>query len=131
MYCENGDDDRSRRTLPVAALCLRNLRSHGTCGHRMYNQELRERSRADTIHLADGVEPHRGNHSGNLGKLLALDTTSLTRMLKPLTKRGWIGVKTGDDRRQRLLRTHSVRPQKLEQSRPTGNMHRDDAARLR
>ena len=41
---------------------------------------------------------------GDLGKLLALDTTRLTRMLRPLTKRRWIGVTAEDDRRQRLLR---------------------------
>jgi DNA-binding MarR family transcriptional regulator len=55
---------------------------------------------------------------GDLGKLLALDTTSLTRMLRLLTKRGWIGAKAGDDRRQRLLRLTSSGRQKLQQTRP-------------
>jgi DNA-binding MarR family transcriptional regulator len=72
----------------------------------MYNQELR------------GIEHHRGTTQGDLGKLLALDTTSVTRMLRLLTKRGWIGVKTWEDRRQRLLQLTPSGRQKLEQSRP-------------
>jgi len=55
---------------------------------------------------------------GKLGKLLALDTTSLTRMLRLLTKHGWIGVETGEDRRQRLLRLTPLGRKKLDESRP-------------
>jgi DNA-binding MarR family transcriptional regulator len=38
---------------------------------------------------------------GELGELLAIDTTTLTRTLEPLRKSGWVRVRAGDDRRER------------------------------
>lgn len=38
---------------------------------------------------------------GELGELLAIDTTTLTRTLEPLRKSGWIRARAGDDRRER------------------------------
>ena len=38
---------------------------------------------------------------GEVGELLAIDTTTLTRTLEPLRKSGWIRVRSGDDRRER------------------------------
>ena len=38
---------------------------------------------------------------GEVGELLAVDTTTLTRTLEPLRKSGWIRVRSGDDRRER------------------------------
>jgi DNA-binding MarR family transcriptional regulator len=85
----------------------------------MYNQELRATGLEQTqFTLLMALNLTGETTQGNLGKLLALDTTSLTRMLKLLTKRGWIGVKAGDDRRQRLLRLTSSGQQKLQQSQP-------------
>jgi len=54
---------------------------------------------------------------GQLGDILALDSTSLTRMLKPLMRRGWIRGKAGQDRRQKLLRLSSSGRAKFEDSR--------------
>ena len=85
----------------------------------MYNQELRETGLELTqFTLLMGLRITGQTSQGRLGKLLALDTTSLTRMLRPLTKRGWVGVKSGDDRRERLLRLTASGRQKLEQSWP-------------
>ncbi|MGC1561734.1 MAG: MarR family transcriptional regulator, partial [Bradyrhizobium sp.] len=72
---------------------------------RLYNREL----------LSDGIEITQFtlmmtlNHvgevpQGELGEILALDSTSLTRMLKLLKHHGWVQVKQGDDRRFRLIR---------------------------
>jgi DNA-binding MarR family transcriptional regulator len=38
---------------------------------------------------------------GEVGELLAVDTTTLTRTLEPLRKSGWIRVRSGEDRRER------------------------------
>jgi DNA-binding MarR family transcriptional regulator len=85
----------------------------------MYNQELRETGLELTqFTLLMGLHITGETSQGRLGTLLALDTTSLTRMLRPLTTRGWVGVKSGDDRRERLLRLTASGRQKLEQSRP-------------
>lgn len=40
---------------------------------------------------------------GQLGEMLAMDSTTLTRTLEIMSRHGWIGERRGDDRRQRWL----------------------------
>ena len=40
---------------------------------------------------------------GRLGEILAIDSTTLTRTLHIMLRRGWIAERHGDDRRVRLL----------------------------
>lgn len=85
----------------------------------MYNQELRATGLELTqFTLLMALNITGETTQGDLGKLLALDTTTLTRMLKLLMKHGWIGVKVGNDRRHRLLRLTPGGRQKLQQCRP-------------
>jgi DNA-binding MarR family transcriptional regulator len=85
----------------------------------MYNRELRGTGLELTqFTLLMTLNITGETTQGDLGRLLALDTTSLTRMLRLPTKRGWIRVKAGDDRRQRLLRLTPSGQQKLRQSQP-------------
>lgn len=48
-------------------------------------------------------EPGRGVSQGRLGEILAIDSTTLTRTLDIMLRRGWIAERRGDDRRVRLL----------------------------
>jgi DNA-binding MarR family transcriptional regulator len=41
---------------------------------------------------------------GQLGNILAMDSTTLTRTLKIMRQQGWIAERRGEDRRERLLR---------------------------
>jgi DNA-binding MarR family transcriptional regulator len=85
----------------------------------MYNQELRATGLEPTQYtLLMALSITGETTQGDLGRLLALDTTTLTRMLAPLVKRGWIGETKGRDRRQRLLRLTRPGTQKIQQSRP-------------
>jgi DNA-binding MarR family transcriptional regulator len=96
-----------------------NLRRTARAVTRMYNRELRPAGLELTqFTLLMALNLTGETTQGDLGKLLALDTTSLTRMLRLLTKREWIGVKPGDDRRERLLRLTASGRQKLQQSLP-------------
>jgi DNA-binding MarR family transcriptional regulator len=105
--------------LPVLPCACANLRRTARAVTRLYNKELRPTGLELTqFTLLMALNITGETTQGDLGKLLALDTTSLTRMLRFLTKRGWIGVKPGDDRRQRLLRLTVSGRQKLEQSQP-------------
>jgi DNA-binding MarR family transcriptional regulator len=105
--------------LPVLPCACANLRRTARAVTRMYNQELRSAGLELTqFTLLMALNLTGETTQGDLGKLLALDTTSLTRMLRLLTKSGWIGVKAGDDRRQRLLRLTPSGRQKLQQSLP-------------
>ena len=40
----------------------------------------------------------------SLGEILAMDSTTLTRTLAIMRRRGWIAERSGQDRRERLLR---------------------------
>src|ERR1700704_4174443 len=40
---------------------------------------------------------------GTLGEILAIDSTTLTRTLAIMERRGWIGSRSGEDRRERWL----------------------------
>ena len=44
------------------------------------------------------------SYEGELGQMLAMDSTTLTRTLEILARRGWIVKRHGKDRRERLLR---------------------------
>jgi DNA-binding MarR family transcriptional regulator len=51
-----------------------------------------------TLSLADEVS------QGELGQMLAMDSTTLTRTLAILSRRGWIARRPGEDRRVTLIR---------------------------
>jgi DNA-binding MarR family transcriptional regulator len=110
---------RLDKTLPLLPCACANLRRTARAVTKMYNQELRDTGLELTqFTLLMALNLTGEITQGNLGKLLALDTTSLTRMLRLLIKRGWIGVKAGEDRRQRLLRLTPSGQQKLDESQP-------------
>jgi DNA-binding MarR family transcriptional regulator len=108
----------SDQNLPVLPCACANLRRAARAVTRMYNREL----------LATGLEYTQftllmalsitgETTQGHLGEILALDSTSLTRMLRPLMKRGWINVRAGKDRRKKLFQLTASGRHKFEQSR--------------
>ena len=109
----------AQRALPVLPCACANLRRAARAVTRFYNGELQPHGIEVTQHTLLMTLNQTGEISqGKLGSLLALDSTSLTRMLKPLMKRGWIKARAGDDRRHRFLRITASGREKLEQSRP-------------
>ncbi len=53
-----------------------------------------------------------------LGEILAMDSTSLTRTLAIMRRQGWIRERPGEDRRQRLLSLASAGEKKLARVQP-------------
>jgi DNA-binding MarR family transcriptional regulator len=53
-----------------------------------------------------------------LGEMLAMDSTSLTRTLAITRRRGWIAQRSGEDRRERLLRLSSAGEKQLKRVLP-------------
>ena len=53
-----------------------------------------------------------------LGSLLAMDSTTLTRTLGLLAKEGWIAERRGADRRERRLRLSSAGRRRLDRATP-------------
>lgn len=55
---------------------------------------------------------------GQLGEMLAMDSTSLTRTLAIMVRHGWIAERRGKDRRQRWLRLSSAGEARLKRALP-------------
>jgi len=86
---------------------------------RLYNRELRSEKIEITQFTLLMVLHRAGEISqGKLGQILALDSTTLTRMLALLEKRGWIHEKEGEDRRVRIIGLTTAGRAKLQQGLP-------------
>jgi DNA-binding MarR family transcriptional regulator len=55
---------------------------------------------------------------GALGEILAMDSTTLTRTLAIMRRRGWIAERRGGDRRERLLRLAKAGETQLDRALP-------------
>jgi DNA-binding MarR family transcriptional regulator len=55
---------------------------------------------------------------GQLGEMLAMDSTSLTRTLAIMRRQGWIAERRGEDRRERRLRLANAGEVKLRRALP-------------
>lgn len=114
-----GLTEQGGRTLAVLPCACANLRRAARAVTRLYNRELRGTGLELTqLTLLMALSLTGETTQGRLGSLLALDTTTLTRMLVLLKKRGWIAAQPGDDRRQRLLRLTPSGRQKLQKALP-------------
>jgi DNA-binding MarR family transcriptional regulator len=58
---------------------------------------------------------------GRLGHILVLDSTTLTRTLRPLEKEGWIRRRQGEDRRERRIELTPAGRSRFRQAVPAWN----------
>jgi DNA-binding MarR family transcriptional regulator len=85
----------------------------------LYEEALRPHTLSPTQLTILQVFARAGEVSqGQLGKILAMDSTTLTRTLKIMTKEGWIAERRGADRRERLLRLSKSGEVKLTRATP-------------
>ncbi len=71
----------------------------------MYDEALRPLGLRTTQFTILQVLSRVGDVSqGELGQILAMDSTTLTRTLRIMGREGWITERRGEDRRERLLR---------------------------
>ena len=79
-----------------------NLRRASRAVTQVYDQELRGSGlRVTQFTLLQALELSSSLTQGRLGELLSLDSTTLTRTLRPLLGRGWVRSLPGEDRRER------------------------------
>jgi DNA-binding MarR family transcriptional regulator len=108
-----------RNVLPQLPCACANLRRAARAVTRLYNGELLPQDIEVTQFTVLMALDMAGEISqGKLGKLLALDSTTLTRMLVLLKKRGWIQEKEGEDRRFRMIRLTEAGRAKFQESIP-------------
>jgi DNA-binding MarR family transcriptional regulator len=102
--------------LPCACASLRRAARAVT---QLYDQELRGAGqRATQFSLLAVLARRDGITQGQLGELLALDSTTLSRTLRPLEGEGWIESRRGEDRRERQWQLTASGRRQLERGRP-------------
>ena len=85
---------------PLPCACA-NLRRATRIVTQLYDEELRPAAmRATQFTLLQALVKAKNISQGALGEVLGLDSTTLTRTLALLRKKGWIQARQGEDRRQ-------------------------------
>ncbi|HYO16357.1 MAG TPA: MarR family transcriptional regulator [Thermoanaerobaculia bacterium] len=103
-------------TLPCSCASLRRATRAVT---QLYDEELRPLGlRATQFTLLQTLATAGEISQGGLGRILALDSTTLTRTLAPLQQHGWAKSRPGADRRERLYSLTREGQAVLEEARP-------------
>src|SRR6516162_4477850 len=98
---------------PTSCLCNA-LRQASRAVSRLYDDELRDVGLRTTQYSMLRILSHVGEiRQRDLGSLMSLDETRLTRNLRPLTDSGWVAVGEGEDRREKLVRISGAGAAKL------------------
>ena len=85
----------------------------------LYEQALRPLGlRATQFTILQALDLAGEVSQGQLGEMLAMDSTSLTRTLAIMGRRGWITARRGKDRRERRLSLASGGETKLKSALP-------------
>jgi DNA-binding MarR family transcriptional regulator len=109
----------SYRSMPVLPCACANLRRAARAATRIYNQELRGTELELTQYtLLMTLDLMGKTTQKQLGKLLAIDSTTLTRTLSFLVKRKWVNANPGEDRREKLLTMSPAGRRKFQQAQP-------------
>jgi DNA-binding MarR family transcriptional regulator len=104
----------------IASPCLCNaLRQASRAVSRLYDEELRGVGlRATQFSLLRVLARAGQVRQGDLSGLTHLEETTLTRNLRPLVAAGWVAVRSGEDRREKLVTITEAGTAKLAEARP-------------
>jgi DNA-binding MarR family transcriptional regulator len=104
----------------AATPCLCNaLRQASRAVSRLYDEELRGVGlRTTQYSLLRHLSRLGEVRQRDLGSPTSLDETTLTRNLRPLVKIGWVAVRAGEDRREKLFKITAAGTAKIEEARP-------------
>jgi len=106
--------------LPCACQNLRRLTRIST---RIYDQELKKSGLEITqFGLLTALTKTGEINQKRLSAGFAMDSTTLTRTLDPLLKKGWVQVKRGKDRRERLFTLTRAGERQLVEAQPYWEM---------
>jgi DNA-binding MarR family transcriptional regulator len=95
------------------------LRQASRAVSRLYDEQLRgvglRTTQFSLLRVLERAGPVR---QGDLGELTHLEETTITRNLRPLLAAGWVSVRSGDDRREKLVAITEAGTAKLAEARP-------------
>jgi DNA-binding MarR family transcriptional regulator len=118
-------EDVNQKTIskprPIATPCLcAALRQASRAVSRIYDSELRGVGLRSTQHSLLRLLARVGEvRKGDLGEMASLDETTLTRSLPPLQKNGWVTIRVGTDRREKLVSITEAGREKVEEALPS------------
>jgi DNA-binding MarR family transcriptional regulator len=94
-----------RKMVPVLPCFCANFRRSARALTQLYDEALRPLGlRATQFTVLQALSVTGEILQGDLGEVLAMDSTTLTRTLVILRRHGWIAKRSGKDRRERWLR---------------------------
>jgi len=109
-----------KRPRLIASPCLcDSLRQATRAVSRLYDDEMRKVGLRTTQYallawlLAAGEARQK-----EIEELTFLDQTTLSRNLRPLIDAGWVAIRPGEDRREKLVRLTAAGAAKLQEARP-------------
>ena len=106
------------QTASTACLC-NVLRQASRAVSRLYDEELRGVGLRTTQYSLLSLLGRAGEvRQRDLSARTLLDETTLTRALRPLREGGWVSIRAGEDRREKLVAITAAGVAKLEQARP-------------
>lgn len=92
------------RSIPALPCLCANLRRASRAITQRYEQALRPLGMTEThFTILQALSLTGEVLQGRLGEMLAMDSTTLTRTLAILDRRGWLTIRRGTDRRERWL----------------------------
>lgn len=102
---QRGSEVTNEISLAKLPCACANLRRAARAVTQLYAQEVRRAGLVGTQFTLLSVLMGAGEITqGRLGQTMAIDSTTLTRTLAPLRRRGWVEFAPATDRRQKRLR---------------------------
>lgn len=118
MNPEPSKEQSAERLFDLPCAC-QNLRRVTRIVTRIYDQELRKaRLEITQFGLLTALAATGEANQKRLSAGFAMDSTTLTRTLGLLQKQGWIQVRRGKDRRERLFRLTRAGKRQIEEAQP-------------
>src|SRR5271170_342315 len=110
----------STPTLPILPCMCGSFRRTSRALTQLYEDALRPLGlRASQFSILQALSLAGEISQGQLGEMLAMDSTSLSRTLAIMIRRLWIAERRGEDRRERWLRLTGAGERKLGGALPT------------
>jgi DNA-binding MarR family transcriptional regulator len=108
------------REKPITTPCLCNaLRRADRAVSRLYDEELRSVGlRTTQYSLLAWLRVAGESRQRDIEELTSLDQSTLSRNLRPLVDAGWVAIRPGEDRREKLVRLTDAGVAKLREARP-------------
>jgi DNA-binding MarR family transcriptional regulator len=111
--------DTPQKQLPNLPCLCANFRRAARALTQLYDDALRPlRLRVTQFTVLQALSLAGEVSQGQLGEILAIDSTTLTRTLEIMRKRRWIETRRGRDGRERLLKLSKTGREQLDRASP-------------